>query len=202
MPNWCSTTYKCTGRKKDLKKLYETLNRLRLSEKPRVDNGFGVLWLGCVVDALGGNWEDVACRGQIFDFGLNEEKNVLTIVQETAWCEQSDFRGFLEFRFPGMKIYYQEEESGCDIYYTNDDTGCYFPERYILNWYNEDNGDSSYEYYETLEDIIEDMEGFTGEDYKGSKTIRDIEKYLEEWCGRDENADIKFCYVHEFKYSD
>lgn len=200
MPNWCSTTYKCTGRKKDLKKLYETLNHLKYSEKPKVDNGFGPLWLGCVVGALGGNWEEVACRGQVLDFSLNSTKDVLTIIQETAWCEQSDFRGFLEFKFPGMKIFYQEEESGCDVYYTNDDTGCYFPERYILDW--DEGSETGYDYYQNIEDVIGDMEDFTGEKYEGPRTVAGVEEYLDEWNSREENEDVAYCYLHEFRFSD
>ena len=44
------------------------------------------------------------------------------------------------------KVYYREEEPGCDVYYTNDDTGNYFPERYFLDCYEEP------QYWRTIEE--------------------------------------------------
>ena len=202
MPNWCDTTYKCTGNKKSLKKLYETLNKLKMDKTPRVGNDFGSLWLGCVVDKLGGDWEKVACRGEVIDFSLNKTKDVLTIYQSTAWSEQWEFREFLEFTLPGIKIYYTEEEPGCDVYYTNDKLGIFFPDRYILDC-DDGYNDVSYEYYDSLEKVIGDIEEFMGEKYTGERTDSGVEKYLDEWNSRPENEDeYRHCYIHKFEYSE
>ena len=32
-------------------------------EKPSVENDFGTSWLGCLVAALGKDWQDIHCRG-------------------------------------------------------------------------------------------------------------------------------------------
>ena len=57
MPNWCSTAYAIEGNAKELKKLYDLMNGLQERKEPSVPNGFGTAWLGCLVDALGENWE-------------------------------------------------------------------------------------------------------------------------------------------------
>ena len=63
----------------------------------------------------------------ITDYSL--DGNVLTINQETAWCEQEGVRRIIEEKFPSIKVYFMEEESGCGVFYTNDSSGDYFPER-------------------------------------------------------------------------
>ena len=201
MPNWCSTVYKCTGRKSSVKKLYEALNKLKGSEKSRVENDFGNLWLGNVVEFFGGDWEKICCRGVILNYKMNDTRDILTITQETAWSEQGDFRRFLEFTLPGLKIYYQEEEPMEDLFYTNDNTGLYFPEKYILD--GSDDVDTIYEYYTTLEDVIKGVETITKTLYTGKKTVPGLCEFLDEFNERPENIynDI-YCNLREFKYSE
>ena len=63
MPNWCSSAYAIEGDANEIKSLYELMKGLENMEKPSVENGFGTTWLGCLVDALGKDWNDVSCRG-------------------------------------------------------------------------------------------------------------------------------------------
>ena len=63
MPNWCSTAYVIDGDAKEVKQLYELMKGLEERKTPSVENGFGTTWLGCLVDALGKDWNDVRCRG-------------------------------------------------------------------------------------------------------------------------------------------
>lgn len=200
MPNWCSTTYICTGRKKSIKKLYHVLTELSKGES-RIKNDFGNLWLGNVVDSLGGNWEEIRCRGKIMSYNLDPKTRDLIIYQETAWCEQSEFRYFLESKLQGLKIYYLEEESGCEIYYTNDATGLYFPDRYILECEGIDDG--YYEYYSDFNKMILDVEDFTEEKFTGPKTEEGLNEYLNEFNERPENYDNGIsCYYHKILYSE
>ena len=86
MPNWCSTSYKCVGDLKEVKSLHKILKYIDKRKTTILKNGFGKWWLGNLVHKLGGDWEKYRCRGEITDYFL--DGNVLTINQETAWCEQ------------------------------------------------------------------------------------------------------------------
>jgi len=189
MPNWCDTTYKCVGESHEVQSLFDILQKLRDNAESRVPNGFGHLWLGNVIDALGGDWEKFRCRGEITDFYMDDE--VLVINQETAWCEQEGVRYFLQAKFPSIKIYYIEEEPGCEVYCTNDDTGLYFSDRYIL-----DGDDGGYEYYRTLEEVCTNVTNLTGQEVH---TLEEITKALDAYNEHHEDDD-KYCYFHEFKY--
>ena len=191
MPNWCTTTYKCVGEQKDIQSLHKTLEQLQAMKKPFVKNGFGNMWLGCVVNILGGKWEDVRCRGEIIDFSMDGE-DVLVISQSTAWCEQEEFRYFLEQHYQGMKIFYQEEEPGNDVYYTNDETGDYFPEQYILDSYD------GCEYFNSLHDIAAKVKEITQVDVR---TEEDIEAVLNDYQEKmEEEGKEVFFSLHKFTY--
>ena len=129
MPNWCSTSYKCVGDLKEVKSLHKILKYIDKRKTTILKNGFGKWWLGNLVHKLGGDWEKYRCRGEITDYFL--DGNVLTINQETAWCEQEGLRQIIEEKFPSIKVYFMEEEPGCGVFYTNDSSGEYFPERYF-----------------------------------------------------------------------
>ena len=113
MPNWCDCTYKCVGDLKDVRSLYKALKYIDKRKTSIIKNGFGKWWLGNLVVKLGGNWEKYRCRGEITYYELNG--NILTICQNTAWCEQEGVRKIIEEKFPSIKVYYREEEPGCGI---------------------------------------------------------------------------------------
>ena len=62
MANICDTCYRCTGNKEELKELYDAIQYNEKLEKPLIKNGFGNLWLGCIISKLGGNCEDYQYR--------------------------------------------------------------------------------------------------------------------------------------------
>ena len=68
--------------------------------------------------------EKYRCRGAIIDYSLDDE--VLTINQYVAWCEQEGVRNIIEEKFPSVKVYFIEEESGCGVFSTNDTSGLFF----------------------------------------------------------------------------
>ena len=131
MPNWAYCSYRIVGKAEEVNELYSKLQQLENMQEPLVDNGFGNLWLGCLVTILGGNWNDIYCRGKIIDFSLND--GILLIETETAWGEMNEVRHFIEKVYPALKIYYYEEECGCEIYQTNDRNGHFFSSRYIFD---------------------------------------------------------------------
>lgn len=83
MPNWCSSSYVIEGDKKEVKKLYGIMHGLEKRKTPAVKNGFGTAWLGCLVNALGADWNKVYCRGDWSN--LEMEQDTLKFSTETAW---------------------------------------------------------------------------------------------------------------------
>lgn len=187
MPNWCDTTYKCVGDPKEVRSLYKTIKANDKRKTSRVKNGFGTLWLGNIVDSLGEDWEKLRCRGEITSYQL--DGNVLTIYQNTAWCEQEGFRQCIERKFPSIKVYYREEEPGCDVFYTNDADRIYFPERYFLDNYDEPL------YYETIEEAAESVSEIVGHDV--APTVEAIEEALNNYEEEHEDEDVFYSF-HEF----
>ena len=190
MPNWCDTSYKCVGDPKEVRKLNSVLKYMEKRKTSILSNGFGKMWLGNLVYKLGGNWEELRCRGEITDFSL--DGNVLTINQQTAWCEQEGVREIIEKSFPSIKVYYMEQESGCEVFCTNDASGEYFPERYFLDSYED------WEYFETLDDAAKFVSNIIGHEVEPSVDEIDkaLDKYVEEH--EEENEDIFYSF-HEFK---
>ena len=190
MPNWCDTSYKCVGDPKEVRKLNSVLKYMEKRKTSILSNGFGKMWLGNLVYKLGGNWEELRCRGEITDFSL--DGNVLTINQQTAWSEQEGVRLIIEQTFPSIKVYYLEQESGCEVFCTNDASGEYFPERYFLDSYED------WEYFETLDDAAKFVSQIIGHEVESSVDAIDkaLDKYVEEH--EEENEDIFYSF-HEFK---
>lgn len=189
MPNWCYTTYKVDGNKKQVDKLKQTIDELKDMEKPLVKSDFGNLWLGCLVTILGGDWGKQACRGEIIDYDIDDD--VLTINMEVAWCEPEGLRDFLKSKLPGINIYVSNEESGWGIYNTNDKEGKYFPERYYIDGYPEEN------YFETLEDAAKWVSEITG---KEVHTEEEIEDACDEY--EDPNNGDAYLSYHKFNIID
>ena len=193
MSNTCFTTYKVVSEnKKDVTKLFKTIKRLDGRKTPLVKNGWydPKLWLGCLVKALGGDPQKVYCRGTITFYEM--EDDVLTLNTETAWAEMSETRHFIESCFPGMKIYYIEEESGCERFYTNDSEGIYFKDRYYLDGFDDS------EYFETLEEAAKYVKEIVGHEVEADFTA--INKALSDYVEEHEEDDPD-CYYsfHEFK---
>lgn len=189
MPNWADTTYKCVGDLKEVRELHEILEKMNNRKEPKHPNGFGNLWLGELVIELGYDWEKYPCRGEITYY--EHDEGMLTINQYTAWCEQEGVREAIQTKFPSIKVYYMEEEPGCDVYYTNDLSGDFFPEKYLLD------GEDVYEYFETLEDVskfVNDRFGLTT-----TPDLEEIERQLNEYVDGYEDSDF-YLNLHEFKY--
>lgn len=193
MSNTCFTTYKVVSEnKKDVTQLFKTIKRLDGRKTPLVKNGWydPKLWLGCLVKALGGDPQKVYCRGTITFYEM--EDDVLTLNTETAWAEMSETRHFIESCFPGMKIYYIEEESGCERFYTNDSEGIYFKDRYYLDGFDDS------EYFETLEEAAKYVKEIVGHEVEAD--LKAIDKALSDYVEEHEEDDPD-CYYsfHEFK---
>jgi len=153
MPNWCYTQYKIKGSESEVVALHKTIQTLEQREESLLPNGFGKLWLGNLVHVLGGDWEKIYCRGQILDYNL--DNGLLVINTETAWSEMSEVRHLIQSKYPSLQIFFQTEEPGMCIFQTNDRTGEYFPERWLLDWNDEQNSLYLWEYFKDLPAVIE-----------------------------------------------
>lgn len=189
MPNWCDTTYKCVGDLKEIKSLHKILKQIDRRKTSIVKNGFGKWWLGNLVTKLGGDWNKYRCRGEILEYNL--DGNVLAIYQSTAWCEQEGVREIIENTFPSIKVYYRDEEPGCDVFCTNDATGEYFPERYYLDSSNNDS-----DYFMTIEKAAEYVSGIVGKTVEPNVTS--IENVLDEYVEQQDDEDVWYSF-HEFQ---
>lgn len=193
MPNWASTYYVFKGADEEqAKDLYQKIHSLAETEKPFVENGFGNLWMGCLVNLLGGDYNTIYCRGVIVDYILTNDH--VNIACETAWDEMPEFRHFIEQQYPGSKIYYQVEESGCLVYGTNDKEGKYFPERYMLDYYD------GCDYFYNIDEAAE----YIGQrllDMEIEHTVESIEKAIDDWL--EEHDDEKdWMSFHKFDVED
>ena len=171
MPNWCDTQYKIIGKKEEVQDLYSKIQQLQNMEEPLEPNGFGNLWLGCLVTILGGDWNKIYCRGHIIDYSLDD--SVLSIDTETAWSEMQEVRQFIQQIYPSLEILYYEEEPGWGIYQTNDHDKRFFSFRYILD---DLEGDGP-EYYDDTDSLLEAASEIFG---KELKTMADLEEIVNE----------------------
>ena len=170
MPNWAYSSYRIVGKAEEVQDLYSKLQQLENMQEPLVENGFGNLWLGCLVTILGGDWNDIYCRGKIIDFSLDD--GILSIETETAWSEMQEVRQFIQSVYPSLKIFYYEEEPGWGIYQTNDHEKRFFPFRYILD----DLDGEGPEYYDDIDSLLTAASEIFG---KELKTMADLNEIVE-----------------------
>ena len=169
MPNWCDTQYKIIGKKEEVQDLYSKIQQLQNMEEPLESNGFGNLWLGCLVTILGGDWEKVYCRGKIIDFSLDDD-SIMSIDTENAWSEMQEVRQFIQQIYPSLEILYYEEEPGWGIYQTNDHDKRFFSFRYILD---DLEGDEP-EYYDDIDSLLKAASEIFGKELKIMADLEDI----------------------------
>ena len=192
MPNWCSTAYAIEGDAKEVKSLYDLMKGLQEREEPSVPNGFGTVWLGCLVDALGENWEEVLCRGSWCD--LQFDGRVLTFNTETAWSPCNEMFDMVCKKYPTLSYFYRSEEPGNCLYCTNDEEGRYFQYRFVVNLYTPEEEDYT-EYFPDLQSAYEWLEGICDMQVQSTQ---DVDAIVKQW--QKEFADA-YCYIHEYDIS-
>lgn len=184
MPNWCNVTYAVTGNPDSIKELHNVVKDLNKRKTLLVPNGFGLLWLGCVITKLGGNWKDIYCRGKVLDFKYDKKQQVLFLYIESAWSEPQEFRLFLQSILLGLYIYYIVEEPGMEIYETNDKDGKYFPAKYLVE---SENGLMYFNTFEKLQEYLEPI------------LEKEIHNYIEaETLVNQYNRDKEYLSLHKF----
>lgn len=194
MSNLSTTEYYVIGSRKEVSDLNKKMEKLENRKKSLVKNGFGNTWLGNLVKYLGGDWENVYCRGEWVSREYNKENNTLTFTTETAWREMNEWRKFIESCYKTIRILFVTEEPGMGIYQTNDLEGVFFKAKYILD-YGED-----MEYFETIDQavlFIENLIDVKTED----KSVNGIDKILNAYVKENDEEDLFFSF-HEFEEVD
>lgn len=193
MPNWCSTSYVIEGDAKEVKNLYELMADLQERKEPSVPNGFGTTWLGCLVNALGGDWKEIRCRGEWSDLEMDD--GILKFTTETAWGPCDETFMLVCRKFPTLRYFYQSEEPGMAEYWTNDTESKYFTDKYIADLCTPD--DKWYkEYFSKKEDMFKWFREISGHNVK---SVEEILAVTEKWDSQNPDA---FCNIYEFSVSD
>ncbi|WP_120470505.1 hypothetical protein [uncultured Bacteroides sp.] len=193
MPNWCSTSYVIEGDAKEVKNLYELMADLQERKEPSVPNGFGTTWLGCLVNALGGDWKEIRCRGEWSDLEMDD--GILKFTTETAWGPCDETFMLVCRKFPTLRYFYQSEEPGMAEYWTNDTESKYFTDKYIADLCTPD--DKWYkEYFSKKEDMFKWFKEISGHNVK---SVEEILAVTEKWDSQNPDA---FCNIYEFSVSD
>lgn len=188
MPNWCNTSYKFVGDKEEIADLYNKLQSLNDMPEPLVENGFGKLFLGCVVNLFGGDWKEIYCRGEI-DYMEICGDSMIQLSTMTAWGDMPEVWDFVCKNYPSIEYYYLAEEGGLCYYVNSDTTGEYFPEKYYVL-----HAEGYSEYLDDDEELLE----YIAEKIGAAKieSIDQVDQLLEQYNKEHANEEI---YYHEFK---
>lgn len=193
MPNWCSTTYVVTGDKKELRVLNNLMKKLECMAKPKVPNGFGTQWLGCLVHVLGADYNEVYCRGEWSD--REYDGTELYLNTETAWEPCNEVFDLICQKYPSLHYYYQAEECGMALYVTNDRKGRFFPLRFLLE-VHPPHSDYLHEYFISKDKALAYLAEITGQPIASDN---ELDALQEQWEKEDEGA---YCYLYEFEVAD
>ena len=175
------TSYALTGERKEVRGLYNRMKRLQERKAPLVPNGFGTTWLGCLVKSLGGDPQNVYCRGRWCNLKLSGE-SVLTFDTEHAWSRPSEVEELIRSRYPSLSIYFLEEELGMEIFQTNDEDGTFFQETVIL-----DDESDGMEYFTLVDALkrISELKGTPVNDWEEAEEFLDKYNLAQDEAGTE-----------------
>ena len=202
MPNWCYTSYKISGSRKAVKDLHERIMKLDRGEGEMLENGYGNLWLGNLVNDLGGDWNKIYCRGRILPDYITYDKDLvlLEFETETAWAamtETFDFiKAYYEKQNEEICISYREEECGNCIYCIHNEGEFTFNEEYCVDYCHENDG--GIEYYTDFIGVIADFEDLYGIKVPRHLSVKDSIKFMEDYA--QNQGEDEYYYIHEFDY--
>lgn len=205
MPNWCYTSYKISGSRKAVKDLHERIMKLDRGEGEMLENGFGNLWLGNLVNDFGGIPKEVGCRGRIIEDSYDENLNLLYLDTETAWsaCRETFelIKSFYEKQGEEIYISFCEEECGNCIYTIHNEGDFTFNYKYCVDYSGKKTVDIDYAIdLIGVAYIFEKEFGVLGTDREKSEeeNIKFMEDYAEQLA--EETGKDYFFFIHEFDY--
>lgn len=213
MPNWCNTTIKFHGNKKEIEDFHNKLDSF--TKQNYMENGFGYCWLGNILCGVGlgeriGAKDDTAirCRGCVSYLGEVEcTDNDYTFIldMESAWTPAIKMwtETIKALKYGSIEFSYVAAEFNLGLYAIYDPFDDW-PDRYCINGFiageDENNTDlvnlQSGGPYTTQEQIVKALQRFlkTEEtDYKKLKNQAESYKF------KDEDT---YIYIEEFELLD
>lgn len=186
MANICFTKYVVEGEMAELKDLYAKMKSLEEGKAPLVDEGADSTWLANLVNLLGGDWNNIECRGDFYNVRLDEESGVLRYSIESKWMELADVREFIGECYPSITIFFRAEEGGCGIYETNDIDGKHF-ERHKLSYTNID-FERVENYFFTFQEVLDEVSRLFDEKVSSQD---EMQRLFDEY---NEESEAAICY--------
>ncbi len=215
MPNWCSVSYRITG--KDIQKLYNIIDNVQKNPALRLSSDFNIWW-GDIIYQMGGNPGYHSIDSHPKDYHnakyykdldrIAKEKpeilklpgvycrgeiilyeinnNILRIEYESAWDELPEVRAFLEAELNIDPIIFYAEETGYGIYKTNDIYHEYFKFDYQIEY------DDNIEYFNNQQQVLNFANDYFKNSGKSFKTFKELITFLDD----KENEDVQF-FVNE-----
>lgn len=191
MANLCDCTYKITGSREAVLKLY---NAIKVN-----DNKSDNVYLYKIAEHFGIDYEKrgISVRGSIYFYELDESGNpeypLLTIDTETAWAACNDLFDAINLKLNDeLSISYREIEPGECIFYAHDE-GEYFPEKVVVYCSGEPFDDCWEEAYLTSDDAINEWCEKMNFSREG-KTTEEMLEIIDEY--EYENDDTYFDIYH------
>ncbi len=194
MANTCFTEYILVGPKKDLDEIYGIMKGLQNRKESLLPNGWGKTWLGNFVHKTGGDAEKIYCRGKWCNLKkktMPDGEKRLCFNTETAWTRMEEVDKHILEKWPAVKLFYLEEESGNEVFETNDKEEKYFPEQYIL-----DIEDMEMDYF-TKEGALKTLSNIFGEPIASwEEALKTAEEHNDK---ADENNTENHVWLHKFE---
>lgn len=170
MANWCETEYTFLGDKAELVAAYQFLWELQNTDSPKVESDFGATFLGNLLDALGEDYTKIPCRG--LWSALDLKADGMKLITCTAHSQLNEVWDLFCRRFPSLTYFYYAEEGGYEIFQTNDAEGLYYPWRYVINYFDNDER----HYYRrcvSQEEAVDFVNQCSGQQYQSLEQIID-----------------------------
>lgn len=153
MSNCCLNTIKIEGPEPDLLSLRDHINAVRRDPLSKQYRNLYLLLL-----RLGYSEEEAKNTEMREDFTGGDAEirdGVLCLDTESAWDFQGAGWEMVHSKYSNCSIYFQAEEFGCDIFCTNDTSGHLFPDKYCLDWGDDETGECDMEYFHDDCSLIE-----------------------------------------------
>lgn len=196
MPNWCSTTIKFHGNKKEIEDFHKNLNSFM--KQNYMENGFGYCWLGNILCGVGlGDRIDakdnttIRCRGWVSYLGdieyTDDEDATFVLDMDSAWTPAIKMwtETIKTLKYESVKFSYIAEEMGLGLYAIYDPFDDW-PDRYCIDGFIAGEDENNKELinlrinvpYTTEGQIVKALQNFLKtEETDYEKLVRQIESY-------------------------
>ena len=188
MANWYTTNYVFVGDKEDVDALYDKLKEIEIAADPNDSDDYDILWLGRVVEALGGSVKEIPCRGEWN--GLEKRDGRVYFDTSTANGNCNGVMDLICEYYESLKYFYRYDS---DTPLTNDKKGKYF-ERYKID-IQTPKGECYEEYFPTEEEALKFLSEKTGRDLSSKE---DVDNLRHEW--EDLEDGYAYVWLVEFEY--